>query len=161
MLLAPDLLWGLFSCLDQIFHDVLLSLLYGNGHSLFSDELWEIQSNNVATQGNEVMSHSYFNICEGQKFVFKASQENWILLCKGKKSRQIFLITSRHLFLLYRWICMVTSVKLARRKWVYNVSCAETLQCAWKAQFEFIYKWLNLIGGREGWWWVKSMLGCW
>lgn len=53
-----------------------LSLLYGYGHSLFSDELRKIQSNNVATQGNDNMSHSNFNICEGQKRVFKAPLEN-------------------------------------------------------------------------------------
>lgn len=76
MLLASVLLRGLFSCLDLIFRDMPLSLLYGYGHSLFSDELRKIQSNNVATQGNDNMSHSNFNICEGQKRVFKAPLEN-------------------------------------------------------------------------------------
>jgi len=76
MLLASLLLGGVYSSLGLIFHDVPLTLLYGYGHSLFSDELREIQSNNVATQGNENMSHSNFNICEGQKLVCKAPLEN-------------------------------------------------------------------------------------
>lgn len=112
MLLAPVVVRGLFSYLDLISCDLPLSQLYGYGHNLISDELRKIQSNNVATQGNENMNHSNFNICEGQKFVFRAPLENSALLRK-KKISETFLIISRHIDLIYFCINTVTSIKLA------------------------------------------------
>lgn len=71
-----------------------------------------------------------------------------------KKKSQIFLISSRHLDLIYFWINMVTSVKLAC-----NFSCAKPSDaCEWLDP-KVAYNWLHLIRDRDRQWCDETELG--